>query len=98
MKNLSNDRFCFFVVTVQRDENGLFIPYVVEALGIISLWFQKNLEVGDVDNPPGALIGIHPVADFQKGKLKKPQIDNIPFDRSEEHTSELQSRENLVCR
>src|SRR5690606_10353532 len=25
-------------------------------------------------------------------------IDNAPFSRSEEHTSELQSRENLVCR
>src|SRR5207302_5565971 len=31
------------------------------------------------------------VADFQVGQLGAP-------DRSEEHTSELQSRENLVCR
>src|SRR5207302_7867290 len=27
-----------------------------------------------------------------------PIADHIPGDRSEEHTSELQSRENLVCR
>src|SRR5690606_1010173 len=25
-------------------------------------------------------------------------INNVPLERSEEHTSELQSRENLVCR
>src|SRR5690606_41611201 len=31
-------------------------------------------------------------------KAMKPQVANFDKHRSEEHTSELQSRENLVCR
>src|SRR5690606_41208088 len=58
------------------------------------------------------VIGIEPPADgvVKKertladvvNKVEKPMIQsltlNIPKTRSEEHTSELQSRENLVCR
>src|SRR5690606_41781114 len=35
---------------------------------------------------------------LDKGGHKKVQIYNVVNSRSEEHTSELQSRENLVCR
>src|SRR6266700_7345216 len=46
-------------------------------------------------NPPGELFITQPVAD-----LFQPRVCALPFqigERSEEHTSELQSRENLVC-
>src|SRR5690606_41470197 len=39
-----------------------------------------------------AMVGAWPVL---KGQVR---IDGATLDRSEEHTSELQSRENLVCR
>src|SRR5690606_39628916 len=35
---------------------------------------------------------------YQSDQTEKALERTIPFDRSEEHTSELQSRENLVCR
>src|SRR5690606_19595833 len=35
---------------------------------------------------------------FAKAKNLGPSINDMYYDRSEEHTSELQSRENLVCR
>src|SRR5690606_40913485 len=48
---------------------------------------------------------MHPVRGFRLGTasagIKKPGRKDLvimAFDRSEEHTSELQSRENLVCR
>src|SRR5690606_40816732 len=35
----------------------------------------------------------------QRGQFRQPRpLDGPPHRRSEEHTSELQSRENLVCR
>src|SRR5690606_41977255 len=38
------------------------------------------------------------VAALKRGKAKEQQVDEQPAFRSEEHTSELQSREKLVCR
>src|SRR5690606_39931720 len=32
------------------------------------------------------------------GNIKTNSLTDLPYARSEEHTSELQSRENLVCR
>src|SRR5690606_42086956 len=44
---------------------------------------------------PIFFIGEHPESQlFETGHQKAPSVDG----RSEEHTSELQSRENLVCR
>src|SRR5690606_37265868 len=40
-----------------------------------------------------------PVADYYKSQGKLSNVDGVgEIDRSEEHTSELQSRENIVCR
>src|SRR5690606_40129209 len=41
----------------------------------------------------GQLAASNRILEEEKGKFKK-----VPSLRSEEHTSELQSRENLVCR
>src|SRR2546422_5590959 len=41
---------------------------------------------------------IDPQAKFTFDKDPRHHPDAIPFDRSEEHTSELQSRLHLVCR
>src|SRR5207302_4661215 len=51
---------------------------------------NRPLEI-DEGRPPGVVenAGGPPLIDFQ---------GTVPYNRSEEHTSELQSRENLVCR
>src|SRR5690606_40346891 len=43
----------------------------------------------------GAMPGVAPCGVIQTGASQSGDLDRI---RSEEHTSELQSRENLVCR
>src|SRR5690606_40340192 len=77
-----------------------------DALPIYSV--KKILQ--KVRNPEkviGIGVAMHGVVDFETGtSLVAPilQLKNIPIKeeleraRSEEHTSELQSRENLVCR
>src|SRR5690606_41557317 len=53
-------------------------------IGVGAVTFWNALEVGGVEDLPFLLVGS--VIGFRADK------------RSEEHTSELQSRENLVCR
>src|SRR3712207_8621548 len=36
--------------------------------------------------------------ELKRTRLSGPDMDSVPADRSEEHTSELQSRQYLVCR
>src|SRR5690606_40180559 len=49
--------------------------------------------------PAGACILVYrPVRAGRDGSLASDRQQPIPTARSEEHTSELQSRENLVCR
>src|SRR5690606_40772740 len=48
-------------------------------------------------NPPATTILAEASRGALAGELVKP-IDDSLQERSEEHTSELQSRENLVCR
>src|SRR5690606_32419391 len=50
-----------------------------------------------VNYPCFTMVATHDVALGEMEK-KHPAIRNYHFERSEEHTSELQSRENLVCR
>src|SRR5690606_40513272 len=61
--------------------------------------------VGEIDAPLQALIidswfdnylGVVSLVRVKQGRIKKG--DKVLVKRSEEHTSELQSRENLVCR
>src|SRR5690606_41637193 len=58
--------------------------------------------VGEVDQVPGGeqrLIFGHAVTDAVIGQARDQNIIALGVEmRSEEHTSELQSRENLVCR
>src|SRR5690606_39922941 len=61
-------------------------------------------KTGDIDDPKSIRGFIVPTdtpgfsAKDQKGKLSLLASDTSELVRSEEHTSELQSRENLVCR
>src|SRR5690606_40589881 len=55
-------------------------------------WGRYRLEVYD------AATGIASSQRFYAGWWAQPGSGGTPDKRSEEHTSELQSRENLVCR
>src|SRR5690606_40328161 len=48
----------------------------------------------------GAPVGAQPVEEFDRLQARAARLLDLPLLhlRSEEHTSELQSRENLVCR
>jgi hypothetical protein len=35
--------------------------------------------VGDVDVAARALVGVHPVADFQQGELEEADVDGMPL-------------------
>src|SRR5690606_24524556 len=63
---------------------GLLIPKTEDGRVLFLLPWLGHTVVGTTDNP--ALVQADP----------KPEAEDI--ERSEEHTSELQSRENLVCR
>src|SRR5690606_39921879 len=53
--------------------------------------FETHLKEGNIQ-----LIDVRTPKEFESGHLKGAKNHHIY--RSEEHTSELQSRENLVCR
>src|SRR5690606_21327446 len=76
--------------TLFRRDAGEFAAYLVDAE---TGEFQPELTVGqreyDLDIARTNIIG--ELMDLQAGEI-------LDEDRSEEHTSELQSRENLVCR
>src|SRR5690606_41416990 len=80
---------CLFLVTVRRPPRSTLFPYTT--------LFRSRFAVlapvpGFVDEEEGA-----PGGDLD-GQLGLHVGDRLPDGRSEEHTSELQSRENLVCR
>src|SRR5690606_39374700 len=63
-------------------------------------WDVPGLSVAIVQN--GEIVFNRGFGELEKGKGEQPDGQSLTFSffelRSEEHTSELQSRENLVCR
>jgi hypothetical protein len=52
-------------VALEGDRDGYLIPYVLEALGVVGYRLLEDPSVRHVDDPAGALVGVHPVADLQ---------------------------------
>src|SRR2546421_9707428 len=95
--------FFFFFLMIRRPPRSTLFPYttlfrslsgsvetamyriVQEALTNVTKHAQATQAVVHLGRRPGALVCV--IADNGRG-----------FDRSEEHTSELQSRSDLVCR
>src|SRR5690606_5035040 len=61
------------------------------------LWVGTSQGLSIYDREKDHFINVDRIP-ANKGHLKNGYVTSIAFDRSEEHTSELQSRENLVCR
>src|SRR3989442_13503958 len=92
--DLTHCFFFFFFLMIRRPPRSTLFPYTTlfrsGRTGHIALlrrseYHQKaaGVEIGARETPLGQFIGI---------------VSQIPATRSEEHTSELQSRPHLVCR
>src|SRR5690606_42007867 len=75
---------CIFLIASNLRNNEIFIPDVEKLLG-----FFSDTSFISLKKIPVSVPGDYDVRDSAEG------LESI---RSEEHTSELQSRENLVCR
>src|SRR2546430_5187798 len=54
--------------------------------------------IGPHEGVPSVLDGLDPLRLVAEGDARDPEEIRLLLDRSEEHTSELQSQSNLVCR
>src|SRR5690606_40360791 len=91
-----------YSLLVRRPPRSTLFPYTtLFRSGVVAARFQRH---GRVDEVPAAgvldegrafAVGVIPLAVVPAGGEGDP---GVLRGRSEEHTSELQSRENLVCR
>src|SRR2546427_2376136 len=77
--------FFFFFLMIRRPPRSTLFPYTT--------LFRSILEYEDVGEPRVLLEIQHALA-----KREQHVRDGVDGKRSEEHTSELQSQSNLVCR
>src|SRR2546430_7702849 len=94
--------FFFFFLMIRRPPRSTLFPYTTlfrshecgfaEAAGENQPAWRKTLEQDAPADPLVATVGI---LDGDAGKF---QVQQLLRGRSEEHTSELQSQSNLVCR
>src|SRR5690606_39197612 len=80
---------------VVRLRGTVHVEHSLARLGAEKLW--TSLHERDYVNALGALTGNQAMQQVKAG-LKAIYLSGWQVARSEEHTSELQSRENLVCR
>src|SRR5690606_40450059 len=99
--------FCFFCGFCRPPRSTLFPTRRSSDLGRENSWRVRNCEQGSLLQPGEVLVtpitrrlsfssdGLIHLQDSPWPGAYQPAIEAV---RSEEHTSELQSRENLVCR
>src|SRR2546430_13845844 len=98
-KNMPVDRQAAEVDRVKRSESGMILHPIT--LGpdrplreAVRLMERVRISGGPIVDDAGPLVGIITNRDLQFER----ELDRPIRDRSEEHTSELQSQSNLVCR
>src|SRR5690606_41767900 len=96
---------CSFIATRCRPPRSPLFPYttlfrstkmrilVTGAAGFIGSHTAEYLAAEGHE-----VYGVDNFSDYYDIALKRRNVEDIRKARSEEHTSELQSRENLVCR
>src|SRR5438067_4505056 len=79
----------FFFLMIRRPPRSTLFPYTTLFRSVVRSGGETSKNVGEskIRAPPPYRLGAGEVSH-----------KNICFDRSEEHTSELQSRFDLVCR
>src|SRR2546430_15894317 len=78
--------FFFFFLMIRRPPRSTLFPYT-------TLFRSLGGEVIDC-----AVMNVAALRKFYAEQMAAAQADNALLSRSEEHTSELQSQSNLVCR
>src|SRR2546427_1575913 len=79
---------------IRRPPRSTLFPYT-------TLFRSARARIRDVDAHPLGLADVPPVPGIPREGDHRPdraRVDLDHLDRSEEHTSELQSQSNLVCR
>src|SRR5690606_33690022 len=76
--NVDQDRLGFFPVALEGDHDGDFVPDEGETLVHVGQHFGEDFAVGNVNDAPGALLGVDATADFQHAKRKETNVDDIP--------------------
>src|SRR5690606_41553051 len=92
-----------FTTRRSSDLDGRTLAFLVDFLeddGEIAfrIYYQDATAPPPLGFAPDALVAAHPVDVAILVPATFEEVDWHPEARSEEHTSELQSRENLVCR
>src|SRR3712207_7049227 len=83
----------FFFLMIRRPPRSTLFPYT-------TLFRSRRGDPGDLQRPYGEVRGRGQERGADPGGAAAPRRRRGPHrgDRSEEHTSELQSRQYLVCR
>src|SRR5690606_39698495 len=100
---------CFFFSRPRLPPEAARFPYTTLFRSRLQARrFQQRLGLGRIDDLVGALVGVvDDLVGLGAGRLQlsgdlllglREVLLRMVGGRSEEHTSELQSRENLVCR
>src|SRR3712207_8966537 len=81
----------FFFLMIRRPPRSTLFPYT-------TLFRSRAVRHGHALGRTGRAGGVHQVRDVVRGDRHRGQPVPVGRQRSEEHTSELQSRQYLVCR
>ncbi len=65
-------------VAFECHEHRQLVPQVPQSGRVVGQWLREDPGVGNVNHAPGALVGLHPVADLHEGELEHPAIDDVP--------------------
>src|SRR3712207_8267891 len=86
--------FCFFFLMIRRPPRSTLFPYTTLFRSELHHFVAEILRVGD----PRRLLDPRQLLVQKLAVEKLARIGILEVLRSEEHTSELQSRQYLVCR
>src|SRR3712207_9182146 len=93
----------FFFLMIRRPPRSTLFPYTTLFRSLAALIHQRTTVAAQVE----ALVEAHPLAEVltsmpgigvRTARILTEVVGKDFADRSEEHTSELQSRQYLVCR
>src|SRR2546429_2092403 len=82
---------------IRRPPRSTLFPYTTLFRSLDPLGDRRRIDV-DVDDPARVLREVRRVADDAVVEARADREQHVAVLRSEEHTSELQSRLHLVCR
>src|SRR3712207_6859926 len=83
---------------IRRPPRSTLFPYTTLFRSVVDLPRPSSGE--DEVDPAAVVVDVQPVTDVEPVAVQRHRqpVDEVGDERSEEHTSELQSRQYLVCR